>query len=192
MADENQEKTEDPTSRKKRKAREDGNVSQSQEVNSTIIFAVSVLIFSIAGSFMMGHLKQYMIHSLSSLTQEITASSIVSIFYIFIQTFSLIIAPLAFTLLIAAFIASYIQYGWLWSTKALEWKWENLVKFDFKQIFSGKALLNLLKDTIKIILLMTITYVTMKKELLNIMNYIDMDIQQIFSNSAKLVIKLIK
>ncbi|MCD4651382.1 MAG: EscU/YscU/HrcU family type III secretion system export apparatus switch protein, partial [Candidatus Cloacimonetes bacterium] len=191
--DEAQEKTEEPTSRRKREARRKGEVAQSQEVSTLFILVGAVFTFKAFGGWMMRHIKGYLHDSIATLDMELTAASTPVLFELYIYKMLVILFPLLIVLLTMTFLASYIQYGWLWSTKSLKLNW-NVVNIGSglkKLAPSIENMKNLGKSFIKILLLLTISYFTIRSEMDAFMNLIDVSVEQIFAFVAGMTMKLI-
>ncbi|MDD3051938.1 MAG: flagellar biosynthesis protein FlhB [Candidatus Cloacimonetes bacterium] len=193
MADEqqDQEKTEMPTARRKRKARDEGNVAKSSEVDNTIFLLSAIALFKAIGGFMMRRLEMYSKSSLIDLNREINLENVQQLLEINMLRFFIIILPFALTLLMVSFLSSIIQVGWLWTTKPLKPQWNKAITFKnpFAQMFSLSGVQNIAKSLFKVIIVGLVSYFLMKSEMQNIMNLIDMDVYQIFSYISDLIIK---
>lgn len=191
MADNDQEKTEEPTAKRKTKARNDGNVAKSEEVSNLVMFAAALFLFLVFGKHLMSNMENLVRDSFGNLEITLTNLSTQEIFVQYLKKYFYILAPFMVGMLIAVFVASYIQIGWLFSAKSLEWKWDALYKMDFKQFFSLEKLKSLLKSIIKLVVLFGITYAIMKNELDKIMNFVDLSVEQLFGEVARLVKKML-
>ena len=194
MADQDsaQEKTEEPTSRRKRKEREQGNVAQSQEVNSAIFLVGVLLFFKIGGGFMMSRIKLAVSETMSRMGDQVSVLYIQNLFEFYLIRFFVILAPFFVLLLILTFLSTYIQFGWLFTTKTLKLNWGalNFAK-GFSKMLNAEAWKRLGKSVIKIIALLIIAYVTVRKEMYQFMGLVDLDVQQIYTFISTLVLKLL-
>ena len=158
MAEGNEDKsskTEDPTERKLRKLREEGNVPRSREVNNffmllAVLLALMVvmpthmynLMNIVGGSFAdAGNLR---VHTPESAGEYMTSLSNKAL---------LAIAPFFLVMLAFAVFGGVIQTGLLWSIKAIEPKLGriSLIK-GLERMFSVKSLMEFLKSVLKLII----------------------------------------
>lgn len=187
MADSDQEKTEQPTAKRKRKARQEGNVAKSEEVNNLILFVAALALFLIFGSYMMSNLKLLITDSFQNLEINLDEIATRNLLIQYLKKFFYILAPFIGGMIIAVFAASFLQIGWLFTTKSLKWKWDSIYKMNFKQFFSLSKLKSLMKSILKLVVLFSITYFVIRDEINNIMNFADLTVEQIFSEVARIV-----
>lgn len=184
------EKTEQPTPKKKKDAREKGNVLQSKEVNSAFVLLAVFIMINLFATFIGITLKnttayiyeQYLfvdyIFSIKNL-QNLLISSMINFF--------IILAPIAVTSLIIGVIASYLQVGVLFTTKPLNIDINKLNPIEgFKRMFSMKSIMETLKGFIRIVFVGYISYSYIKNQINFILNSIGMDIIKIL----KLLLKM--
>jgi len=178
-----EEKTEKATPKKIKEAREKGQVLQSKEVNSA---------FVLLGGFVgLNVLSTYLINSIQSFTMYIYGEYL-NVDYLFsIQNMNKMIITVFFNFfkmalpiggicLIIGVISSYMQVGFLFTTKTLNMKLSKLNPLEgFKRLFSMKALVELIKSIIKILLISYVVYGYIIKEVNNIFGTIMMDIPKI-------------
>ena len=178
-----EEKTEKATPKKIKEAREKGQVLQSKEVNSA---------FVLLGGFMaLNVLSTYLINSIQSFTMYIYGEYL-NVDYLFsIQNINKMIItvllnffkmalPIGLICLIIGVISSYMQVGFLFTTKTLNIKLSKLNPLEgFKRLFSMKALIELIKSIIKVFFITYVVYGYIIKESNNIFNTIMMDIPSI-------------
>ncbi len=193
MADEAQEKTEKPTPRRKSKARKDGNVAQSQEVHTAFFLFLMLLYFSLMGGWMMSQFQLHTDLMLRAIGTPITFLSIREIYVQAIKYLFVVFAPISLVLLVSAFVSSFVQFGWLFSTNSLKLKWNSVFNFknQFKNMFSMEALQRLVKSVLKLVILLFIAYMTVRPKLQAFMALPDMEVAQIFAFAGKLVLKLL-
>jgi len=153
MADEDDsQKTEEPTERKRSKAREKGQVGTSQEVKSWAIMMGSLLTLSVTAPWLMGGLKNYSAgfiensHAISTDVgnlQELLIDSLLTIgFYL---------SPLFVILVILSLASSIMQSGLLWAPDKIAPKLNKIsVIAGVKRMFSVRALVEFVKGILKL------------------------------------------
>ena len=158
------ERTERATPKKRRDARERGQVLKSTEVNSAFCCAV---IFSFMLLF-----KDTMVRQLNELTYyhlgdnllyfaglSLGPQEIQSIIISLMLPMALILLPILLTALLAGLLINVVQVGFLFTTKPLAPKLERISPLKgFKRIFSVKTLSELIKSLIKVICLGWLLY----------------------------------
>jgi flagellar biosynthetic protein FlhB len=192
MAEEPQEKTEEPTGRRQNKARSEGMVVSSEEVNNAIFLMVIILLFAILGHFLFVRMRLLISDSLSNLHYDLNSGNVVLLYQKYMWTFLLLVLPFGLAAIFSAVISSIIQHGWLFSTKLLKLNWKLLdLNAVTKNILSMDAMQKLLKSVLKILVLFLVTYLTMKKDIKGFMNLIDVPVAETFRYIARMTMKLI-
>lgn len=147
-----EEKTEKATPRRKREARNKGQVARSAELpTALIILSVFILLAFFAGS-MKDRLQQTFTLSLSEFTLwELNVENIQIMFIKLLWISAQILLPILIVALLVGLISNYIQVGFLFTGEPLK---INLTHLDpikgFKRIFSLQSLVNLVKSLLKI------------------------------------------
>ena len=176
-----QEKTEQPTSKKLSKARQEGQVAVSKEVPSVLILLFSLCIFFFAGSWMFVRL----INCMKELLQNIGVVSmgVISLRLLLLHIFKEIItilAPLMTAVVLAGVIGHIAQFGFLFTGKPLTPKFSkmNPVK-GMKKLFSLKSYVELVKMLLKTGAVGGVAFMMVKKEAENFPLLIGMDVWEI-------------
>jgi len=150
MADD-QEKTEEPTSKKIEDARKEGNVAKSQDVVgvTTLIIGVVVIIFYL--KFLFYKMMDFYVYYLSFFSHEFTISDLINL--VIKSSFEVIILliPLMAAIMLAGVIGNVAQFGFLFTTKAIKPKFSKLNPITgLKNLFGKKKLFEGLKMTLKV------------------------------------------
>lgn len=155
-----QEKTEQATPRKRQKAREEGQVAHSAELNSVVIIAFGIITIYLLGPTMFANLGNLMHNTLSQAPHAlITTATVKNLFNDKILTFAVILGPILLSLAVFAYAVNVAQVGFLFSTKAIEPKLDkfNMAK-GFKRLVSKRSLVQLIRDVFKTLLIAYIAY----------------------------------
>lgn len=184
------EKTEKATPKKRKEAREEGQVLQSREITATFILMICFFSMRIFGSYMMKNTSNFMKKLFSNLGEldhifiiDNMRVNFLKVVSVFIRT----VAPITLIAFVSGFFINYIQIGFLFTTKPLKPKLNRINPIEgFKRIFSKRALVELVKSTIKIIAIGYVAYNYIKKRsgILTKLPY--MSINQIIVNFFKL------
>lgn len=148
MADD-QEKTEEPTSKKLEDARQKGNVPKSQDASGFVTLLVGITILVLLLSFMGERLIKLYIYYQNLIGIELTKELFFKIVIHTMLQVILIILPVAVSIMIAGILSNVMQFGFLFTTEPLT---PNFGKINpikgLANLFSLKKLI----DSIKIIL----------------------------------------
>ena len=171
MADE-EEKTEEPTSKKIEDAKQKGNVPKSAEVPGTaILFFSSLYLLFFADAFFLD-IKKMMLYIYSFIGSEMDGRVYYTISHTIITTMMYALFPLFFLVLFLAIIFNTMQFGFIITPLKLELNKINPIS-GFKNIFSLKKVLEALKLTAKlaiIFIVMVIVLAIIWDEILAMMN----------------------
>ncbi len=149
MADD-QEKTEEPTPKKIEDARKEGNVPKSQDASGTITLFVAILSFLMLFPFMAKHMILLFQYYFSLVGTHLDKATMMDIAIVTIKEFLLMVLPLAIAVAIAGVIASFAQFGFLFTTKAIEPDFKKIDPIKgMKNLFSLKKLIEGIKITFK-------------------------------------------
>ncbi len=158
MADD-QEKTEEPTSKKIEDARKDGNVPKSQDTSSFVTLVVAIFTFLALFPFMQKHLVELYRYYQSFIGVEFTKNMILEISIVTFREILLVVMPLAVAVAISGLLAGFLQFGFVLSTKPLT---PDLKKLDpikgLKNLLSLKKLIETIKTIIKVALVFLLAY----------------------------------
>jgi flagellar biosynthetic protein FlhB len=153
-----QEKTEQPTSKRRADARKKGQIPRSRELNTLLIllFGAGGLIFM--GGRLIDGLTQIMTSGLQVPRAELfdetlliptLAQTIVKALYI--------VAPFFVLMVIVALAAPTLLSGWSFSAEAIGFKWSKLDPIKgLGRVFSWRGLVELLKALVKFILVISV------------------------------------
>lgn len=149
MADE--EKTEAPSARKIEKAREEGNVLKSPDVNAFLGLVVGLVLIFLCFNFWVDGISNIFFQIYNLFNQDLTRSDAISITISLTFQILYLLAPIFGALVLTGIVANISQSGFLLTTKAIQPK---LQKLNFitgiKNIISLKKLLDGFLITFKV------------------------------------------
>lgn len=189
-----EEKTEKATPKRRREAREKGQVLQSKEINSAIIIIASFLCLKIFGDFMLSKLLSFSNNFYEDYFSNLDIFNIKDINILMMRIASIVIivvGPLTAIVLILGVSSSYLQIGFLFTSKTLEIKFSRLNPIEgFKRILSKRALVELFKSIFKIIIIGYLVYLYAIKEIYNIFKLIDLNVESIATHIGNMVVNI--
>ncbi len=176
------EKTEKPTQRKREKARAEGQVAKSPEVNTALLFLVAFFGLRIFSGYMYTSLVGAFTFSLGFLENPeiITDTKTISgyIAYFFGQVM-LIVAPVFAICMLIGIISNLYQVGWHPTTKTLKPKFSKLNPLQgVKRLFSMRVVVDLIKSLAKFAVITVVIYSTLVGEISKIPQLVDMGLMQ--------------
>jgi len=195
------EKTEKATPRRRKKARDEGQVGKSNDLNAGIMLAVAFAALFIIGGHLTENFRMFMITHLSTLeVSEITFASFTSFMTYHLFLLIKMLLPFLSILIIVGLMANISQIGPLFTTKPLKPDIKKLNPITgFKNKFALKGLVELIKGIFKVAVIGGIGYLTIHPRLAELMGLSHADVFStlnviydiIFSLSWKVCIILI-
>ena len=171
MADE-EEKTEEPTSKKLEDAKNEGNVNKSMEVTGATILFFGSLYLLFFSSFSLIEIKKLMMFSYGFIGQELDSTIFFKITYTVTLTLLKALAPLFILVIILAMATNWMQFGFV--TVPLKFDLQKLDPIKgIQNIFGFKKLIEALKLTLKLTIIMVVMFILFiltNKEFLMMMN----------------------
>lgn len=142
------EKTEEATPKKKSEARKKGQIARSKDVGLAITMLVCTLVIMLLSSIIVKNLAEVMTTFLKAgILEDINDTSIKTIVLTVIIKAALCILPVAVPIMIAGIAGSLMQTGFLITGESLKPKLSKLNPISgFKNMFSKKSLVDLVKN----------------------------------------------
>ena len=155
MADDLGEKTEDATPKRRREAREEGNIARSNDAANAILLLGAVLVLASGIKPFLFTLASLLEKSLSGdhLASGVRPEEVAELIVPIAMEGALAAAPIALGATLIAILAHLWQVGFLISGKALEPKFERLSPMKgFGRIFGAQGAIKTLMDVLKVVI----------------------------------------
>ena len=156
------EKTEPATPKKRREARQNGQVMKSQEVNTAVILLVLFFTLQLMGLDIIKRMAAFITTFISpeTMTKPISAVDVLPLLMDVIYEFMLTILPFLAIALFIGVLINVLQVGFLFTTKPLKPKLSKLNPINgLKNLFfSLNSLVELAKSAVKVAILASIVY----------------------------------
>lgn len=150
MADD-QEKTEEPTSKRLEEAREDGNVPKSIEVAGWIGLLVAALVVIALFNYSIHRIEHLFYYYGSLYQRHLSPTIVMDIMIVTARELALILLPMTIPIMIAGIAGHVAQFGFLFTTKPLMPNFEKIDPIKgFGNLFSIKKLLEGAKIILKV------------------------------------------
>lgn len=157
MADE-EEKTEEPTSKKLEDAKNEGNIHKSMEVTGATILLFGSVYLLFFSSFSLIEIKKLMMYSYGFIGQELDGPILFSITYTVTITLLKALAPLFILIIVLALVTNWMQFGFVIIPLKFDLQKLDPIK-GIKNIFSFKKLIEALKLTLKLTIIMIVMFI---------------------------------
>jgi flagellar biosynthesis protein FlhB len=146
-----QERTEQPTPKRLKKAREQGQVPRSRELNTMMVTIVGAGAVTLFGSWMMTRLQGLLVAGLTNpVALRLDADHALTALAAGFLDGLLLLAPLLGALALAAFAGPALLGGLTFSNEAMQFKFERLDPVQgLKKIFSTQGAMELAKTLLK-------------------------------------------
>lgn len=187
-----QEKTEKATPRKLQKARTEGQVARSMELNSVIIVTFGFLTIYFLGPMLFDRIGGLMTHSFSQAPyMVITPARVAKVFSNNMMTYALIVGPILLIVGIFAYAINVSQVGFMLSIKSIEPKLDrfNIVK-GFGRVFSKRSMIHMIRDIFKTAVIAIVAYQTISGWMPDIIQIGDQSAAKIMSVLGRLALML--
>ncbi|MGZ9584622.1 flagellar biosynthesis protein FlhB [Paenibacillus marinisediminis] len=187
-----QEKTEKATPKRRQESRDKGQVAKSMELSGAVILLVTFCSLLFLGGFF----KERLINMFSDplqhqLLTQLSIENVVAYFGEMLIQFLILMSPIFIVAFVIALLVNYMQVGFLFTTEPLMMKFEKIDPIKgFKNMFSLKSLVQMLKSILKLVIIGVIAYLSLWGERDNILQLSHMPLQDILSYSANLTVML--
>ena len=184
------DKTEEPTPKKKKDARKQGNIAKSAEVNKAMTFiAILVVIYMMSGSII-SELQGFIVNILSGdFSMTMNDNTIKILMFKVMMSFMKIVLPISLIIMVFGILGSLIQTGLFFSMESLKPMFSKLNPLTgLKNMFSMKAIVNLIKSMVVICIMIYLGYSFMSKNFEGIIKSGDIYLPYMFN----IVLDLIK
>ena len=162
-----QDKTEDPTEKRKKDSREKGEIARSKELNTLAIMIAGSVALLIFGGALAQELMELMRQNFS-LSREVILDQRSMSTYLLNSglTALLAIQPIMITLVLAALIGPISLGGWLFAAGSLAPKFSRMnPAAGLKRMFSFKAVAELLKAFAKFLIILAVALLVLKSDI---------------------------
>lgn len=158
MADD-QEKTEEPSSKKIEDARKDGNVPKSQDTNAFVTLVVALVAFLALFPWIESRIVYLYFYYQSLIGTEITKEVTFQISMISFREVLFMVIPISLAVAISGILANVMQTGFIFTTKPLIPDFSKLDPMKgLKNLFSMKKAVETIKIIIKVGMILWVCY----------------------------------
>ncbi len=172
IGQEDPSKTEKATEKRRKKQREEGNVSKGQEMSKVMVLLAGILVLRMMVGFYHDHLTDIFRWTFKdAVHMQVDRQSIYTLFVWGLQQLTLLVLPFMIIIAFIAWLSERLQVGSLWTTKALKPKFSkifNLVNGIKKLMFSADAFIKLAKALLQALAVGIAPYIVIRQEMSNL------------------------
>ena len=184
-----QDKTEDPTEKRKKDSREKGEIARSKELNTLIIMMTGAAGLLICGPGLAQDLKDIMTLNFSLPREVLLSPGAMGLYLLHSGNIAILAAlPFLLTLLVAALIGPICLGGWLFAAKSLAPKFSRMNPANgLKRMFSPTALIELLKAFAKFLLILLVVLQVLSSDIDDLLRIGHEPLEQAIIHSVQVV-----
>jgi len=170
MSREDPSRTEKPTHKRIKKARDEGSVAKSAEVGKVVVLLAGVVAMRYMGEFYFKNLREvFQWFFTEGLRQTLDTQTVYSMLLWSFYKIALMVLPIMIIIAIAAYFTMRLQVGKLWS---LKFRWDrinlNILKGLKQLMVSPETLVRLGRNLLQAIAVAVAPYIVIKQELPNL------------------------
>lgn len=185
-----QERTEQATPRRREKAREEGRVAKSMELNSALMILLGFSTLLALGPLMVSQTMEMMRTLLANApTIAVSDPMFVTVYGNALLKYLVIVAPVFGAMIIIGVVANVLQVGFKVSPKAMEMKLDKLnIVAGLGRLFTTRSLVTLVRDSLKLFIIGFVAYKVIMSESDEFLTLADMSIGPLAATTGKLAI----
>lgn len=196
---EDEGRTELPTERKKRRAREEeGRVINSAEINQTIVLALTIAVMALLVSHYSNTLQRFTIDMFGRISTAEATMEIVNMPSLFASVVILLGQTAGIVLIVAlivGLVANLAQTKFLFTMKKLKVDFKKIApswkNFKDRAFLSSQNIMNLVKILFKMTIISVITYMTIRNKYEQILSMINMDMSNALLTFLYILLEMI-
>lgn len=186
------EKTEQATPRRREEARRKGQVFKSTDLNAAIIMVAGSVAVYLTYPYIIQTLQDFTsLYLLERTYQEFTVQYANELLLEVLYLLARLVLPIMAACFVAALAITYLQVGFVFSGEPLTPKLERLNPVQgFQRIFSKRALVELAKSLLKVVITGWIVYSVMRKYYYVFPRFVDMELVATLQALAQIVFEM--
>ncbi|MFW9081061.1 flagellar biosynthesis protein FlhB [Pseudomonas sp. P2757] len=184
-----QDKTEDPTEKRKKDSREKGEIARSKELNTLAIMVTGTCALLIFGGMLAQELMDLMRINFTLTREEIMDQTYMGKFLMHSGLIALVaIQPIMIALVLAAIIGPIALGGWLFAAGSLAPKFSRMNPgAGIKRMFSMKSVIELLKALAKFLIILAVALVVLSNDVDDLLRIAHEPLDRAIIHSLQLV-----
>ncbi|EHL31610.1 flagellar biosynthesis protein FlhB [Legionella drancourtii LLAP12] len=187
----NDEKTEQPSAKRLKEARQKGQVARSKDFNTTVALLFTAVGFLAFGKQLSDQLALMMRHSFEFDTNVIITPvvSLERLFFLAKMGFWALV-PILIFIFVVSLAAPLVMGGWVFSAKVVQPKFSRLNVFQgLKRMVSLKNFVEMIKSFFKFVLVASVAVIVLKSQIPTLLSLAHVPIETAIGSGALIVVK---
>ncbi|MCL2565176.1 MAG: flagellar biosynthesis protein FlhB [Defluviitaleaceae bacterium] len=189
------EKTEDATPKKRKQARDEGQVALSPEIATAFTYIIVFSALTMLAPFMYSNLQALFFNAF--LMAETSVPNMMDTRYAgsfvggMLVRGVLLALPLMLIAMLVGFLSGYAQVGWNPSSKKMKLKFNKLNPISgLKRMFSFQSIMNFIKSLLKMIIIGLVIYTVLSGEISELPGLLNLTVMESVRHIGNLIVRL--
>lgn len=185
------DKTEEPTQKKRDDARKKGQVGRSTDMSAAFVLLMGFFAIKLLWESIYHSIATYTTYVFSHLNQPVDTENIVRIFIGIIELLAQTALPIMLAIMVMGLAINFYQVGLNFNTEAIGFKPDKLNPINgFGRIFSKRSLMEMLKSLMKIGIIGFFLYDFLSDHLMEMPQFIYFDLPTSLSQISDIIFKM--
>lgn len=185
------DKTEEPTAKKRADAKKKGQVGRSTDMSAAFVLLIGFAILKMLWEFIYQKIAAYAAYVFSHLNQPVDTENIIRIFIGIIELLAQTALPVMIAIMFMGLAINMYQVGLNFNTEAIEFKLDKLNPINgFGRIFSKRSLMELVKSLLKIAIIGFFLYDFLTDHLMEMPQFIYFDLTTSLAQISDIIFKM--
>ena len=185
------DKTEEPTAKKRADAKKKGQVGRSTEISTAFVLLAGFFVLKVLWENIYTSIANYTTYIFTHLNQPVDTENISRLFIGIMEILATTALPIMLAIMIIGLGVNFFQVGLNFNTEAIGFKLDKLNPINgFGRIFSKRSLVELFKSLFKIAVIGYFLYTILSQQLLAMPQFIYFDLGTSLEQMSKIIFSM--
>lgn len=185
------DKTEEPTAKKRADAKKKGQVGRSTEISTAFVLLTGFFVLKVLWENIYTSIANYTTYIFTHLNQPVDTENITRLFIGIMEILATTALPIMLAIMIIGLGVNFFQVGFNFNTEAIGFKLDKLNPINgFGRIFSKRSLVELFKSLFKIAVIGYFLYTILSQQLLAMPQFIYFDLGTSLEQMSKIIFSM--
>lgn len=185
------DKTEEPTAKKRADAKKKGQVGRSTEISTAFVLLTGFFVLKVLWENIYTSIANYTTYIFTHLNQPVDTENISRLFIGIMEILATTALPIMLVIMIIGLGVNFFQVGLNFNTEAIGFKLDKLNPINgFGRIFSKRSLVELFKSLFKIAVIGYFLYTILSQQLLAMPQFIYFDLGTSLEQMSKIIFSM--
>lgn len=185
------DKTEEPTAKKRADAKKKGQVGRSTEISTAFVLLTGFFVLKVLWENIYTSIADYTTYIFTHLNQPVDTENISRLFIGIMEILATTALPIMLAIMIIGLGVNFFQVGLNFNTEAIGFKLDKLNPINgFGRIFSKRSLVELFKSLFKIAVIGYFLYTILSQQLLVMPQFIYFDLGTSLEQMSKIIFSM--